>query len=119
MRVRKLSPTGDVQFGQGAANFYVNSALGVGQKVVTRLLLLQGEWYLDNSQGTPWFTKVFGYSNPSTRDLVIKNVILGTDNVNEITAYSSVTDYTARTFTVNASILTAFGATSITTSLPA
>lgn len=119
MRVRKLSPSGDTIFGGGLANFYINSALGVGQKVVTRLKLIQGEWFLDTSAGTPWFTEIFGYANPAIRDLVIKNVILTTDNVNEITAYSSSIDAVLRNFDINADILTAFGPTSISTSLPA
>src|SRR5208283_5330097 len=60
MRVRKLSTTGGMTFGQGLANFYINSAAGVGQEVVTRLKLIQGEWYLDQSQGVPWFTQILG-----------------------------------------------------------
>jgi len=119
MRVRKLSPSGDFMFGQGLANFYINSPAGVGQKVVTRLKLIQNEWYLDQSAGTPWFTKILGYANPTVRDLVIKNIILTTDNVNEITAYSSAINATTREFDVSADILTAFGPTSISTSLPA
>lgn len=119
MRIRALSPSGDFQFGNGLANFYVNSPLGVGQQVVTRLLLIQGEWFLDNTQVTPWFTEIFGYSNPSVRDLIVKNVILTTDNVQQITSYSSAVNNTTRQFSVNADILTAFGPTSIATSLPA
>jgi hypothetical protein len=119
MRVRKLSPSGDIIFGGGLANFYVNSATGVGQKVVTRLKLIQNEWFLDKTAGTPWFSEIFGYSNPTVRDLVIKNVILTTDNVNEITSYSSSIDTITREYTVSADINTTFGSTSISTSLPA
>ena len=118
MKVRKLSASGDMTFGQGLNNFYVDSAAGVGQKVVTRLKLIAGEWYLDTTAVTPWFTEIFGYVNPLVRDLVIKNVILTTDNVNEITSYSSSINATARSFDINADIDTAFGSTSISTSLP-
>jgi len=106
-------------FGQGLNNFYINSASGVGQKVVTRLKLIAGEWYLDTTAVTPWFTQIFGYANPLARDLVIKNIILTTDNVNEITSYSSSINATARSFDINANIDTTFGSTSISTSLPA
>ena len=119
MRVRKLSPLGDTTFGQGLSNFYINSAQGVGQKVVTRLKLIQGEWFLDKTAGAPWFTEILGYTNPTNRDLVIKNVILTTDNVNEITSYSSNVNATTREYTVNADLNTTFGAVSISTSLPA
>jgi hypothetical protein len=106
-------------FGQGLANFYINSAYGVGQKVVTRLKLIQGEWFLDNSAGTPWFTEIFGYTNPTVRDLVIKNVILTTDNVNELISYTSSVNPTTRNFDVTAEIGTTFGPVTISTSLPA
>lgn len=119
MRVRKLSPSGDVMFGQGLANFYINSPFGVGQKVVTRLKLIAGEWFLDQSVGTPWFTEIFGYANPTIRDLVVKNVILTTDHVNEITSYSSSVNSATREYLITADIATDFGTTSISTSLPA
>ncbi len=118
MRVRQLSPNGDILFGQGLANFYINSPLGVGQKVVTRLKLIQGEFWLDTAIGTPWFTEIFGYGNNAIRDLVVKNIILTTDNVNEITSYSSSVNFATRQYYVTADINTTFGPTSISTSLP-
>jgi hypothetical protein len=108
MITRKLSPTGDSTFGQGLANFWINSPFGVGQEVETTLRLFLGEWYLDTSKGTPWTTKILGYGTSTTRDLAIKTVILQTPNVVNLESYSSTFNPTTRQFTVTATILTAF-----------
>lgn len=118
MRVRKLSSSGGLIFGQGLANFYINSADGVGQEVVTRLKLIQGEWYLDTSQGVPWLTQILGYSQQAVRDLLIKNTILTTPNVNTLDYFNSVTNKTIRTYNVTANINTVYGPTTISTNLP-
>ena len=118
MRVRKLSATGGLTFGQGLANFYINSAAGVGQEVVTRLKLIQGEWYLDQSQGVPWFTQILGYSKQAVRDLLIKNTILTTPNVNTLDYFNSVTNKATRQYSVIANISTVYGSTTISTNLP-
>jgi hypothetical protein len=114
MRVRALSFSGDMTFGQGTANFLINTPLTVGQEVETKLNLIQGEWYLDLTAGTPWNTKILGYDTTSTRDLAIKSVILGTQGVQALLSYSSNLNSTTRAFTITADILTIYGITSIT-----
>jgi hypothetical protein len=114
MRVRALSSSGDLTFGQGTANFLINTPLTVGQEVETRLALIQGEWYLDLTAGCPWNTKILGYDTASTRDLAIKSVILGTQGVKALLSYVSNVDAITRAFTVSADILTIYGTTSIT-----
>jgi len=117
MRVRKLSATGGMTFGQGLGNFYINSAAGVGQEVVTRLKLIQGEWYLDTSQGVPWLTQMLGYSQQAVRDLLVKNTILTTPNVNILDYFKSVTNKATRQYSVTANIGTVYGPTTISTNL--
>ena len=113
MRTRALSPSGDYTFGHGLSNFLINSPACVGQEVQTRLGLLQGEWYLDTSQGTPWNTEVFGYNTQSTRDLVIKNVILSTLGVTALQSFSSSLNPTNRKYSVSAEIITVYGVTTV------
>lgn len=108
MRVRKRDANGDYTIGQGEANFWINAAEGVAQKVATRLGLLEGEWFLDRTIGTPWLQKIMGYATASLRDILIKAVILQTNGVTSITSYNSSADPITRKFTVWGFILTQF-----------
>lgn len=107
MRYRQLI-AGDDTFGQGSRNFLVNSPAAVAQAIATRLKLEVGEWYLDVTAGTPYQTKVLGYGSGASRDVAIRDRILATEGVVEITSYSSVVD-TARKFSVRADVLTIYG----------
>jgi len=107
-RVRKLDANGDYSFGQGEANFWINQVEGVVQNVTTRLLLLEGEWWLDQTVGTPWSQEILGYSTAALRDVAIKTVILTTDNVTQLTQYNSSVNPSTRAFTVSGFILTPF-----------
>lgn len=107
-RVRKLDANGDYSIGQGEANFWINQVEGVVQNVTTRLLLLEGEWFLDNTIGTPWSQEILGYSTAALRDIAIKTVILQTDNVTALTSYNSAVNSSTREFTVSGFILTPF-----------
>ena len=91
MRVRKQDSNGDVIFGHGGADYYVNTSDAVALAVKTRLLLFTGEWFLDLSEGTPWATRVLGKGRTGY-DAVIKARILGTEGVLNIVpgSYASV-----------------------------
>lgn len=107
MRYRTLSPTGDFVFGAGPAEFLVNTPDAVGQAVRTRLLLAEGEWYLDSTEGTPYATEILGTGTQSLYDQAIRERILGTEGVLSITSYVS---YLAeRNLTVIATIDTIYG----------
>lgn len=107
MRYRQLL-NGDDTFGQGSRNFLVNSPAAVAQAIATRLRLEVGEWYLDVTAGTPYQTQVLGYGSGASRDIAIRDRILATEGVVEITRYSSTVDV-ARRFSVSADVLTVYG----------
>jgi hypothetical protein len=109
MRYRQLSPTGDFTFGQGSQNYLANSPETVAQAVLTRLKLIQGEWFLDTTAGTPWGS-VLGRNTQATADLTIQTVILQTQGVDHLISYSSSVDIAARTLTVSCEIATIYGA---------
>lgn len=111
-RYRMLDPDFDMTFGQGEANFLVNSPACVGQAVMTRLRLLQGEWFLDNTVTTPYSTKVFVAGGKRTADQAIRTVILQTPGVKGIKNYASAFDAN-RNWTVSADIDTIYGEASI------
>ncbi|WP_334037473.1 hypothetical protein [Burkholderia gladioli] len=117
MRYRKQDANGDYVFGGSANDFLVNSPDAVAQAVLTRLRLLQGEWFLDTTVGMPWATQVLGKNTQGTADAAIRTCILGTSGVTEITAYSSSIDSSTRKLSVTVTINTLYGATTIQTTL--
>ncbi len=109
MIYRKLTSTGDYTFGQGASNFYVNDAQAVAQAVKTRLALWEGEWFLDTTEGTPYFQQILGAGHVSTYDTAIQSVVLGTQGVVGITDYASAYDPSTRKVSVSMTISTIYG----------
>ncbi len=108
-----LDVNGDYVFGQGASEFLVNSSEAVAQAVETRLALISGEWFLDTTEGTPYLTQILGAGTSAVYDQAIKTRILGTQGVLSIVSYSSSKNTTTRALTVNASISTLYGSTTI------
>lgn len=117
MRYRKLDASGDYTLGGGGA-FLVNTPEAVAQAVLTRLRLWRGEWFIDITDGTPWATDVLGKVRQGRNpDAVIKQRILGTEGVTEITSYSSTFDGDTRKLSVTATINTTYGAATISETL--
>lgn len=108
MRVRPLSPLGDMTIGQP---WLVNSPECVAQIIGTRLKLWLGEWFLDTSDGTPWLTEILGERYNRNPDAAIKRRILATPGVTSLAAYTSSFDGTTRTLTINAVVNTQFSGT--------
>ena len=114
MKYRKLTAEGDYTFGKGASNFIQNTPETVGQAVATRLKLMQGEWFLDNTEGCPYSSQILGMGRLSTYNAALQDTILRTPNVTGIASYSSGVDPKTRLATVNCTINTAYGTTTLT-----
>src|SRR5580658_4367459 len=108
MRYRPLSPTGDYTIGQP---FYVNNVQAVSQAISTRLKLWVGEWFVDQTDGTPYPTQILGERYNRNPDAAIKARILGTPGVTNLISYSSQFDGNTRILTVNASVQTQYSVT--------
>jgi hypothetical protein len=117
MRYRKLDADGDYTFGGGRADFLVNSPEAVGQAVLTRLQLFKGEWFVDTADGTPWQTEVLGEHTRATYDMAVRNRILSTQGVVQIDDYDSEFEPNSRKLTINCTITTAYGQTTISETL--
>lgn len=114
MRYRTLDANDDYTFGVNGSNFLIDNPAAVAQAVKTRVGLVQGEWFLDNTAGMPYDTDILGAGTGSTRDLAIQSYILATEGVNEITEYASYLNPTTRQFTWAATIDTDYGTTTVT-----
>lgn len=114
MRYRTLDTNGDYTFGVNGANFLVDSPEAVAQAVTTRVKLIQGEWFLDQTAGMPYKSDILGAGTTSTRDLAIQSYILDTQGVNEILEYASYLNPATREFTWAATIDTDYGTTTVT-----
>lgn len=115
MRVRALTADGDMTFGHGRGDFLVNSPEAVSQVVDTRLTLLTGEWFLDQTEGLPFSTQIAGKNTRATYDQAIRSRILETERVTSIESYSSTLEN--RRLSVSATINTAYGQTTVTGAL--
>lgn len=109
MRYRKLDKNSDYTFGQAKNNFFIDVPESVAQAVKTRLLLIQGEFFLDTSVGTPYNSRILGAGRVSTFSSAIRQVILDTQGVTGITKYSAFFNAIIRKASVSATIDTLYG----------
>jgi hypothetical protein len=107
MKYRPLDAVGDYTVGKP---FLANSPECVAQAIRTRLNLWRGEWFLDKTEGTDWDSVLGKARSP---DVVIKQRILGTPGVAQITAFSSSFDGNTRKLTINAEVETIYGPATI------
>jgi hypothetical protein len=125
MRLRKQTASGDYQFGHNAGDFWHNEVAGVAQSVMTRLLLYQGEWFLDTSEGTPWGGfplnqavvsqgQILGEHTALSRDVALQQRVLGTPGVSLINSYYSTVDPNLRSFSANMTVSTIYGGFTLT-----
>lgn len=84
MRVAGLTAAGDWQFGKGKASYLTRSD-AIAQNVVTRLRSFTEDWFLDISDGLPWFD-LMGNKQTEQRILrEVERVVLSTFGVRTIT----------------------------------
>lgn len=116
MKYRALSPSGDYVFGQGLSEFLVNSPQAVAQAVQTRLGLFTGEWFLDQTEGTPYAAEILGTSTQPLYDQAIQERIIGTQGVQSLDDYASFLDQ-SRKLSVACMITTIYGSVAVTAAL--
>lgn len=113
MRVRKLSPTGDMTFGNGLLNFWIDVPDAVAQVVKTSYLLWLGEWYLDTSLGMPWIQGVLGKHNQPTADRAVLDYGLDIQGVADIQNFDSLSDQDPRLYVASFLLDTIYGQTAV------
>lgn len=116
MRYRNQDANGDYLVGRGTVEILHNVPAAVALAVKTRLLLEQGEWFLDVTEGTPYRSKILSdlnYNTKPTYDAAIRERILDTRGVTELVAYHSSVNPDRRTLTVTATVNTLYGQATI------
>lgn len=103
----KLDPsTHDILITDGRAALVTGSE-EVAQRIKTRLLLVKGEAIPDASQGVDYFGRVFGGNGARRKavaDAELKRVLLTTDGVRRLTAWSSTLNRATRSLTISARV---------------
>ena len=105
MRVRPLSSTGDYTVG---LPYLTNSPAAVRQKIQTRLLLLFGEWFANNQDGTRY---VLGKVGGRDYNAQIQQRILGTPGVSSILSYNAI--LSTRQLTVSGTVQSIYSTTPV------
>lgn len=85
MKTLQLDADNNLVFSQGSLVISTNHD-AVIQKIKNRLLFYMGEWFLDESYGTPWFQSIFVTPYNAYRiEAAIRTVVLDTVGVKLVT----------------------------------
>ena len=114
MRYRELDDNDDMQFGSQQGNFLKDSPEAVAQAVLTRLRLWVGEWFLDTNEGTPFEQAMLGAGKLATIEPAIRERILETQGVIEITSFELIWNEDIRKIEIIATINTQYGSGPLT-----
>jgi hypothetical protein len=109
--VTKLGPDGDLARGFGTV---IDKSAATAQKLVCRLRLILGEWFLDPDAGVPWAPMplaqepvIFGApADLAYAERTLKRCILETTGISAILDFAMTLDRSTRHATVTASVQT-------------
>lgn len=110
MKYRRLDGNGD--YSLGGRNNLLDAADAVGQALVTRLLLLRGEWWENIEDGLPLREEILGSYRGEDEiadiDLLIAERVNDTEGVSEITTFESTFNARTRTYSASITVQTIF-----------
>ena len=110
MKYRRLDSNHDVMFGQGIGDYVIESD-AVAQAVNTRLLLFEGEWWLNINDGLPMFQQILG--KPASQKVLHNTLILerikGTINLHNVESFESTQDTNNGAYSFQCVVNTAYG----------
>lgn len=114
--VRALDQNGDPLQGNGQNNF-ISDLQAVAQIIRTRLLLFQGEWFLDQNDGLPLFNRILGSSGSARNIEVITNLVASRIRQTQyVLAVTSIyATFKNRKYVFKATVETQFGSLIVST----
>lgn len=114
---RALDSNNDPIWGQGLSNL-LSDTDAVGQLILTRLRLFEGEWWADQLDGLPLWQSILGVTaNVKHITLLIQQRILSTPYVTGISQVNAVYTSSSRLYSFSAVVTTQFG-TQVTITYP-
>jgi hypothetical protein len=82
----------------------------IAQKLKIRLWFLLGEWFLDTTEGVPYFEEILVKTPDISKiETILKSTILETDGVTEMLIFNTTFDRALRKFTVTFTVNTIYG----------
>lgn len=82
----------------------------IQQNILQRLAFIQGEWFMDNTYGVPWYQQILTKSPDLSKiDTILQNTIIKTPGVTQLLSYSQTLNRQARTLSVSFSCMTTNG----------
>jgi len=102
--------TGDIDFSTKEPTLITDVATAVRQRLHIRLNTFEGEWFYDSSVGVPYFQDILGQQfSQSIIDNTLRRTIIETEDVIELTEYSSSFDRMSRTYNLSFTVTTSTG----------
>lgn len=95
MKVRRLDQNHDWSFGSGICN-YAQESEAIAQTVKCKLLSITNDWFLDFQHGINWPKYLRKNPNFRAMELEIKQAVLKTSGVTEITDFDMQFDVDTR-----------------------
>jgi hypothetical protein len=108
---RALDANGDIALRDGKS-YLITGEAAISQSAKTRLRLFLGEWFLNLSEGVPYYREVF-VKNPSIPVItaIFRRALLACPGVSSVIALSVTVDPRTRKATVNGTVKIDTGAT--------
>jgi hypothetical protein len=100
-------------FGSNQADFLRDTPETVAQAVLTRLRLWVGEWFVDQTEGTPYQQAVLGMHTQQLVEPAMRQRILGTEGVIGIESFSYSVNADTRQASINAVVNTTYGTATV------
>jgi hypothetical protein len=114
-----LITSGDITLTSDAEPTNALATNPVLQNILQRMRFFLGEWFLDNSQGLPYFQQILTKKPDQSKiDAIFLNVIMGTPGVTQISSYSFSMNNTLRVLTVSFACVTTAGIVSYAGNVP-
>ena len=102
---------GDLQFSSGVD--------AVAQTIRLKLQAFMGEWFIDLTDGVPWYQSILGQKYDQNQLLgILRDPILRVSGVSSIVSLSSIWDPGTRTATISWKVMTKFSDTPVGGTLP-
>nr|WP_282554553.1 hypothetical protein [Providencia stuartii] len=108
MKVRRLDDNHDWCFGRGRADYNIHSE-AIAQSVLTRLLSLKQDWFLNREHGIKWFDYLRKNPNLIAMEAEIKASVLNTQGVEQITEFDIQLNPDTRLMAISVTYIDIYG----------